>query len=522
MKKYFWTILILLIFTFLFGNVFHAGEKEQKSEKLDIIISEKLGNINYEIEYLEDFSGEKRYVLIEGEKCYLIYDLEIDDYSECSTSNNSPYYDFDIGYIKVYYGPTFYFYRNGSDFYDVISNKKLKQSDIDEFSLREKEIIDVYNNTRKEDSKSIENRTSTYIPDDYYFRNLTTNFGTNTIDDYPGSCGYVAIEMLLSYYDTFYNDNIIDDYYDIESTKNFSYYSQLDVSSYTPSPGINDNFHEYLIGMGRNAGYTNTNAYNIDWTEIDDFLEDYFASRNMNVVVNTAPILYANKPQFIKDAIDDGAPVIVGIYGIDTNINPNFIDHSVVAYGYNGNDIYAHFGWPSNFYSDETINNYWISIAHYIDLNVSHVHSDNYLWTVGSYNGCEGEICPCGHITITDHSSESCTYYNTFEHRYYCSNCEYAYYESHHYVQQGTVLICEGCGNEVDTCPHNITYNWVNYISHRVICNMCSLDYTEPHLVDMSAPNNGQYYECVLCLGVATHGIILKGKTNSVFALVEE
>ena len=80
MKKYFWTILILLIFTFLFGNVFHAGEKEQKSEKLDIIISEKLGNINYEIEYLEDFSGEKRYVLIEGEKCYLIYDLEIDDY----------------------------------------------------------------------------------------------------------------------------------------------------------------------------------------------------------------------------------------------------------------------------------------------------------------------------------------------------------------------------------------------------------------------------------------------------------
>lgn len=38
-----------------------------------------------------------------------------------------------------------------------------------------------------------------------YFDYLETNFGTND----KGSCVYVSIGMLLSYYDTFLNDDII-------------------------------------------------------------------------------------------------------------------------------------------------------------------------------------------------------------------------------------------------------------------------------------------------------------------------
>ena len=44
-----------------------------------------------------------------------------------------------------------------------------------------------------------------------YFDNLTTNHGHNTI----GSCGYVAIDMLLCYYDTYLNDNIVPEQYDV-------------------------------------------------------------------------------------------------------------------------------------------------------------------------------------------------------------------------------------------------------------------------------------------------------------------
>ena len=46
-----------------------------------------------------------------------------------------------------------------------------------------------------------------------YFDNLTINHGDNTI----GSCGYVAIDMLLCYYDTYLNDNIVPEQYDVPS-----------------------------------------------------------------------------------------------------------------------------------------------------------------------------------------------------------------------------------------------------------------------------------------------------------------
>ena len=43
-----------------------------------------------------------------------------------------------------------------------------------------------------------------------YFDNLTMNHGYNII----GSCGYVGIDMLLSYYDTYLSDNIVPEQYD--------------------------------------------------------------------------------------------------------------------------------------------------------------------------------------------------------------------------------------------------------------------------------------------------------------------
>ena len=44
----------------------------------------------------------------------------------------------------------------------------------------------------------------------YYFYNLKNNYAMNLY----GSCGYVAVGMFLSYYDTFHDDRIIPDYFD--------------------------------------------------------------------------------------------------------------------------------------------------------------------------------------------------------------------------------------------------------------------------------------------------------------------
>ena len=76
-----------------------------------------------------------------------------------------------------------------------------------------------------------------YIPtithyDNYmeiYYDNLTRNLGQN----YKGSCGYVAIGMLLSYYDTYLNDDIIPEQYDVRGQGTGS-----NLINWQDSPGI--------------------------------------------------------------------------------------------------------------------------------------------------------------------------------------------------------------------------------------------------------------------------------------------
>ena len=62
-----------------------------------------------------------------------------------------------------------------------------------------------------------------------YFEHLKENFGIN----HHGSCGYVALGMLLSYYDTYWNDSIIPEQYDASSIGN-----EVDMVLRENSPGI--------------------------------------------------------------------------------------------------------------------------------------------------------------------------------------------------------------------------------------------------------------------------------------------
>ena len=103
----------------------------------------------------------------------------------------------------------------------------------------------------------------------FYYSHLTQNFGHN----YKGSCGYVAMGMLLSYYDTFLNDSIIPDQYDVNS---LGY--GLDLAQRDNNPGVlfenisgakgmsnityfehvtsmNNSFHGRLLEIGDEAGF---------------------------------------------------------------------------------------------------------------------------------------------------------------------------------------------------------------------------------------------------------------------------
>ena len=67
----------------------------------------------------------------------------------------------------------------------------------------------------------------------YYFKNLRENFGNNAF----GSCGYVAIGMLFSFYDAYWNDDIIPSQYDVNAQYIPSTNSNV-VPYNTNSPGV--------------------------------------------------------------------------------------------------------------------------------------------------------------------------------------------------------------------------------------------------------------------------------------------
>ncbi len=70
-----------------------------------------------------------------------------------------------------------------------------------------------------------------------YFSNLKENFGNNRY----GSCSYVAMGMLLSFYDSYWSDSFVPEAYDVTTTSAFTTYSSADFafpSFYAESPGV--------------------------------------------------------------------------------------------------------------------------------------------------------------------------------------------------------------------------------------------------------------------------------------------
>jgi len=109
----------------------------------------------------------------------------------------------------------------------------------------------------------------TYINDtyaSYYFSNLRENFGNNVF----GSCGYISVGMLLSFYDAYWDDDFIANSYDVKSTYTSTMQPLADfylVPSNADSPGIkfepsslinNVNIEEYLNLADQNKGTINS------------------------------------------------------------------------------------------------------------------------------------------------------------------------------------------------------------------------------------------------------------------------
>lgn len=123
------------------------------------------------------------------------------------------------------------------DDYETID---INEQDVSESDISIANYIDIdtsnYNGYIKPSTNEYDDANGHIYQDEYfasyYFKALKNNFGYNT----HGSCGYVAAAMMLSYYDTYLDDNIIPEQYDKEGFIN----SNFDVSNINnESPGIN-------------------------------------------------------------------------------------------------------------------------------------------------------------------------------------------------------------------------------------------------------------------------------------------
>lgn len=252
-----------------------------------------------------------------------------------------------------------------------------------------------------------------------YFENLYEYSPNNNI----GSCGYVSLIQALSYYDTFYNDNIIPDMYDYNLD---SATSEASIKSH--SPGVvkqsynSSDYTSYYQYCHSTQGYdlqskltvlqnvlSNTDndgtqinsegetvsnfGYSIGGWSYQSLLNRFYSEYSGSVMVNG----YSNKTQsefvnLIKDVIGTGNPIIVHIKKYNSS-GEEVGFHSVVAYEHNEAGIFSNYGWGSGDTHTQLLggtNGYsQITNAYTLDFSsMGHTHSNNYIINGKGHCGC--------------------------------------------------------------------------------------------------------------------------------------
>ena len=242
----------------------------------------------------------------------------------------------------------------------------------------------------------------------------TTSFNTHTffanLYDYSpknniGSCGYVSLIQLMCFYDTFYNDSVIPEQYERKNT------AALDeTQAKEKSPGVvkdswstltHDSYYSYCHGtMNSNLqskltvlnniidGTDNADkfTYSIGGWYYQNLLNSFYNNTNTVQVITSSHKSQSEYIQIIKEAINDGDPVVVHL----NNVGDNGGGHSVVAYEYDQTGIYAHYGWGETSSTFKLFSNYnqiyYVARLNYSSLK--HSHSNNYIINGKGYCGC--------------------------------------------------------------------------------------------------------------------------------------
>ncbi len=422
-------------------------------------------------EYIYNLDDSADYIYVEFEEGgYVVFSSETMEMMEYSLQGTLPYSSSNAK--KYYAGPTNYLQKTDSKFVNMRTNEELEitAAEAVEFSKQVRNEIKAQtsyrsnlsagngniadkineslhlaenegNNTARGSVPKYDNGnlieltvgTGTLIANYGYFAANPT-IGRNYDKEVYGNgntetCGAVAAQILLGY-NNYYNDRrIIDDKYlngYDDATNTVKYFNKNPNHCTDPRTMNSDTTGTRSESTGTNSFYCRVidaiMEPNTDGASIEEIYNGIKEVLSDNIISTSYSIDYDIKGWFfgyypidstpIKDEIDAGRPIMIGISKHLTTEN-----HMVVGYGYtsytypNGGGTYdgyiVHAGWQGD--TCVWINSAWCNS--YISLKMNHIHSyaevGNILGTIIPEYKCS----ICGHRTDAGISFEPMTRY---------------------------------------------------------------------------------------------------------------
>lgn len=176
-----------------------------------------------------------------------------------------------------------------------------------------------------------------FIPNINYMKNYYKHLGTNVVLNKLGVCGYTALGMFLSFYDTYWNDGIIMDYVDSDRTE-ITYTQLLNPTSYSyQSPGVFNNLTDNnspsmddIVNSLISQGYTpGTDAYK---SALDITLMDFVYSQINNQTFLGHLFNIALNEELIEHHYDQNGNVISNKYLSGFGVNYEFTNTMLDSY----------------------------------------------------------------------------------------------------------------------------------------------------------------------------------------------
>lgn len=258
-----------------------------------------------------------------------------------------------------------------------------------------------------------------------------------------GTCGYVAIQIMLSYFNHCWNDDIIPENFETSATENYT--------TGVRTPGTTNAFHDLLLSIGTNAGYSSALTADTGFvTVINNYLNTYSADSATNWFVSSFyhhnPLDYYPNSNFtysqyyannIRQLVENDVPVIVYIH---ETVNGETLSHAAVAFDFISQNERLVFktGWHNADISTlEREDNCIVGYVALLNAKSKHKHSYNFMFN-------NSQTCACG---LPDHTHKI-TYTSKGVSSHLCScHCGYEEHKSHRFVvKNNRFYTCLDCG----------------------------------------------------------------------------